>query len=290
MTTVLEPGVYAGISDEDYHGDPVVDGSLSSTGARHILKSPAWFRYRQTHRETSKPFDVGHAVHAKVLGIGMKVVVIPAAVLDARGYASTKAAKAFMDEARANSLIPLKESEFYPVEKMAEAVLAHPTAKALLDRPGTPEASVFAVDPATGRWVRARPDFLPDPTSSRTILVDLKTTSKSADPRRFGASVGRYGYHQQDPFYCDALTLARGDESAAMAFVVVENYEPWLVSVCQLPALAIEKGRELNRRALDRWHQCRTTGLWPGYGDAIHIVDMPAWALMEEDLDYDSED
>ena len=286
---ITEPGVYPEISDKEYHGDPVPGGSLSSTGARHILRSPAWFRYRQQHREVSKPFDVGHAVHAKVLGIGLKVEVIPDELLDARGGLGRKDAKAWVEQVRADGHVPLKPGDWYPVERMAEAILAHPTAKALLNQPGIPEASVFARDPSTEEWVRARFDFLPHPGKGRTIGVDIKTTSKSAHPGRFRASVARYGYHQQDPWYCDALKLARGDD-AAIVFVTVESYEPWLVSITQLSATAVEKGRELNRAALDRWHRCRTTGLWPAYGDDIHVIDLPTWALMEEVLDDGTED
>lgn len=285
---ITKPGIYPGIPDEVYHADPVAAGSLSSTGARQILSSPAWFRYRQAHRETSKPFDVGHAVHAKVLGIGMKVALIPDDLLDARGGISRKDCKAWIDQTREDGRIPLKRSDFYPVEQMAEAILAHPTAKALLDQPGTPEASIFAVDPATKEWVRARFDYLPDAGRGRTVAVDLKTTSKSADPRRFRDSVARYGYHQQDPWYCDALRLTRGDD-AVTVFVAVESHEPWLVSVNQLAESAREKGRELNRAALDRWHQCRQSGLWPAYGDEIHVIDLPVWAMTEEVLD-DAED
>lgn len=279
---ITEPGVYPGISDEEYHSDPVTAGSLSHTGARHILQSPAWFRYRQAHREVSKPFDVGHAVHAKVLGVGTKVVTIPEELLDARGGISRKDCKAWIEDARSQDLVPLKPGEWYPVERMAEAILGHPTAKALLEQPGDPEASVFAKDPETEEWVRGRFDYLPRPGLGRVTAVDIKTTGKSAAPSRFGRSVAAYGYHQQQAWYCDALTLARGDE-ADMAFVVVEAYEPWLVSVIRISEVALARGRDLNRRALDLWHQCRTTGLWPGYGDDIHTVDLPVWALMDDD-------
>lgn len=284
-------GIYEGIPDEAYHLDRIVPGgSLSSTGARQILSSPAWFRYRQEHREESKPFDLGHAVHAKVLGVGMKVVEIPAGLLATNGATSTKAAKEFMRDARAKGLVPLKAEDFAPVNAMAEAVLAHPTARLLLEREGIPEASVFAEDPVTGEWFRARPDFLPEPARKhKTVLVDLKT-SISADPRRFRNSVAKYGYHQQDPWYCDAVRLVRGDRDVSMAFVIVESHEPWLVSVCELLPEAVEKGRERNRRALDLWHQCRTTNRWPGYGSEIYQLDLPAWAMNEEELPDDTED
>lgn len=275
-------GVFAGVSDEDYHADPVPGGSLSSTGARQILSSPAKFRYLQSHREETRAFDIGHAVHAMVLGVGMKVVEIPSDILASNGAASTRAAKEFIDSTRAAGKVPLKAGDFYPVRKMAEAILGHPTARALLERDGTPEASVFATDPVTGEWVRARPDFLPAPDKGRTVVVDVKT-AESAHPGQFGRTAAKYGYHQQAPHYLDAVTLTRGDDSPLMRFVIAEKSDPWLVSVCELDADAIDKGRQLNREALDIWHRCRETGMWPGYGDEVHTVSLPVWALIDDD-------
>lgn len=276
-------GVYAGMSDEVYHADPVPGGSLSSTGARQILSSPAMFRYRQQHRENTKAFDIGHAVHAKVLGAGLPVAIIPDELLASNGAASTKAAKDFIEQARAAGQTPLKASEFYPIRMMSEALLAHPTVRALLEVDGIPEASLFATDPITDEWVRARPDFLPSAgVRPRTIAVDLKT-AETADPRQFRRSAATFGYHQQHAHYIDTLRAARGDEDAALVFAIVEKSEPWLVSVCELGPDSIDKGRARNRAALDLWHRCRQTGLWPGYGDEVHRIDLPVWALTEED-------
>lgn len=283
-TVITEPGIYADMPDEVYHGDPVPGGSLSSSGARHILSSPAIFRYRQTHRTETRAFDIGHAVHAMVLGVGMKVVEIPAELLAANGAVSTKAAKQFIDDTRAEGRIPLKGGDFYPIRMMAEAILGHPTARALLERDGIPEASIFATDPLTGEWVRARPDFLPPCDGGRTIVVDVKT-AESAHPGQFSRAAAKWGYHQQAPHYLDALTEVRGDPDPRMQFVIVEKSEPWLVSVCELDGEAIERGRQLNRDALNLWHQCREAGLWPGYGDEVHTISLPMWALWDDNDD-----
>ena len=283
-TVITRPGIYADISDERYHADPVPQGSLSSTGARQILSSPAMFRYRQSHRTETRAFDIGHAVHAMVLGVGMKVVEIPASLLASNGAASTNAAKGFIEEARIDGQIPLKASDFYPIRMMSEAILAHPTARALLEQDGIPEASIFATDPITGEWVRARPDFLPDYEGGRVTVVDVKT-SESAHPGQFGRTAAKWGYHQQAPWYLDALTQVRGDDSPVMQFVIVEKSEPWLVSVCELDAEAVDRGRQLNRESLDLWHRCRETGMWPGYGDEVHQISLPMWAMWDDSDD-----
>ncbi len=63
--------------EEEYHRRP----ELSSTGARLLLDSPAKYAYAQTHPQPHKQaFDVGHAVHARVLGVGSPAVDVPPGV------------------------------------------------------------------------------------------------------------------------------------------------------------------------------------------------------------------
>lgn len=279
---ITEPGVVAGMDDATYHGDPVQGGSLSSTGARRILSSPARFRWELEHLVQKSAFDTGKAVHAEVLGTGAQTVVIPEDLLASNGAASTAAAKRFVADARLDGKVALKAAELAPIKAMAAAVLAHSTARALLERPGIPEASAFAPDPLTGVWLRVRPDFLPDRTDRRTIAVDLKT-ARSADPRLFRRAVAELGYHQQDALYRDVVRWARGDEDVAFVFVVVETDPPHLVSVCDLDPDALATGRSRNRTAIELYQRCRATDTWPGYGDEIHTIDLPAWATYDQE-------
>lgn len=283
MITVTDPCVLAGVSDADYHSDKMVPGgSLSSTGVRRILASPALYRWQIEHPVEKAVFDTGKAVHAEVLGTGAQTVVIPEDLLALNGAASTVAAKKFIAEAYLDGQVPLKAAEFAPIKAMAAAVLDHRTARALLERPGIPEASAFARDPLTGTWLRARPDYLPDRTERRTIAVDLKT-GRSADPRKFRRAVAEYGYHQQAALYTDVVRWARGDDDVAFVFVVVEVTPPHLVSVCELDPDAMNVGRSRNRTAIELYARCRETGQWPGYGTEIHTIDLPAWATYDQE-------
>ena len=251
-------------------------------GARLILESPALYRWRQEHPEEKAAYDVGKLVHAEVLGTGAEVAVIPDDLLGANGAANTAAAKRFVAEARLDGKVPMKAAELAPIKAMAAKVLGNATARALLERPGIPEASAFARDPLTGTWLRARPDFLPERTHRRTILVDLKT-GRSADPRRFRRAVAEFGYHQQDALYRDVVRLARGDDDVAFVFVIVEVEPPHLVSVCELDPDALSVGRSRNRTAIELYTRCREADDWPGYGDDVHTIELPAWAAYDEE-------
>src|SRR5690606_31897383 len=64
----------------------------------------------------------------------------------------------------------------------------------------------------------------------------------------------------------------------AMLFVFVEKTPPYLVSVVELDQPAVIVGRELNRRALAVYAECRATGVWPGHSPEIELIALPAWA------------
>jgi len=276
--SITVPCVVPDMDEQTYHADPVPGGSLSSTGAKRILRSPARYHYDLTHRVEKKAFDIGHAVHAKVLGVGMEIVEVQA------DSWRTNAAKVERDEAYAAGRVPMLTADLVPVNAMTEAVLAHPLARAILERDGLAEASAFARDLDTGVWLRARPDYLWDPSGGRTMLADLKT-STSADPRTFGRTAATFGYHQQDDLYQRVVRQARGDDDTAFVFIVVEVDPPHLVSVVELDAAAKRIGAERNRRAIDLYAQCKATDTWPGYPDEVALVSLPKWAEYEhEDL------
>lgn len=279
---ITEPGVVAGMSDEEYHGDPVHGGSLSYTGMKAILRAPARYHHDRGVRVDKPAFDAGHVVHAKVLGTGAEYVEIPERLLASNGAASTKDAKRFVAEARLAGQVPLKASVLAPLEAVAEAVLAHPLARALLERPGVSEASAFAPDPVTGVWLRVRVDRLPDPGEGRTICVDVKT-SRSAYPPDFRRQAAELGYDIQRALYPWVVSMARGDEDPAFVFVVVEHDPPHLVSVVEMGPDFEAVGRSRVCRAIDTYHRCRESGTWPGYAPVVHTVEPPLWLTLAEE-------
>lgn len=278
MNSITTPGVYDGIPDADYHADPVPGGSLSSTGARALLRSPAHYAWQQEHRAERAVFDVGHAVHAVVLGVGMGIERLE---FDSFRSAAARDAR---DAARNDGKVPILEADWAPIAAMCDAVLAHPVARGLLEQPGKAEQSVFAADPDTGVWLRGRVDFLPDDLADRpTVLVDLKT-AVTADPGAFGRSAAEYGYDIQSQWYQHVLRLARGDTDTEFVFIVVEKQPPHPVCVIELDAEFAAIGRVRMRRAIDLFRACRDAGEWPGYEPITHLVGPPVWLTYQEDM------
>ena len=278
------PCAVENLPENIYHGDPVQGGSLSYTGMKELLKSPAHYRHYMDSPRVQKPaFDAGHIVHALVLGTPLDVTVIPSEILASNGATSTKAAKQFIEEARLDGLIPVKAGDLEPLERVAEAVLAHPTARALFENDGATELSMFAPDPNTGVWVRGRADKVSQ-WDDATVLVDLKTTP-DADPREFNRKgIAGFRYYLQAHVYGQLWKWTHdGQPTPEMLFVAVSKTEPHLVSVSRLDWAYDDLGATAMKEALNRYKTAVDTGEWPGYGDSITLLEPPAWLTYEAD-------
>ena len=282
-------GIVHDLDERTYHAQP----ELSSTGAKHLVKSGAHFQHYITQpHEDKAEFDLGTAVHSKVLGVGAQIAVYPDGdgpetfefedkvyddVLAVNGAISTKAAKAFADSARRGGLIPVKRVVARVVDRMAESVLSDHTARALLEH-GSPEVSIFGTDPATGVRCRGRFDWL------GRRAVDLKTTSGEASEVGFAKHAFDFGYHIQFGHYEYLHEIITGDE-IPYVFIVVETDAPYLTGVHTLGADEQTMGRDWARLARERFAEYSASGEWPGYrtrsGGPIGILRAPQYAIYD---------
>lgn len=271
MTTVTVPGIYD-IDEAEYHADPVPESSLSVSGAKVILDCPARYQWTRQNRRVTKAFDFGHAAHAKILGVGMRVAVIPDDVLSSNGGTNTKAARAFIDEAREAGAVPLKATEAAKVDAMAEQLAQHPIA-AKLFADGTPEVSAFWRDPDTNVMLRGRCDWVTKWADGRPVIVDFKTTT-NASPAEFRWEAGRFGYHMQDVWYRELLDGITGEQHLFL-FVAQEKEPPYYVTVHELDDDARDVGAQRNRVARRLYLDCVTRDHWPAYPPVVHSLSIP---------------
>jgi hypothetical protein len=280
MTAVaLEPGVYE-LTDEEYFGPQLASTTLSSTGARELLKpgGPARFRHAIDNGtlEVRREFDLGHAVHTLVLGAGPTPVEVPGTGKNPDEWRKDDD-KAEVARLRAKGYVPLRPSDYAAALAMAEAVKDHPLAKKLL-RTGLPERTLIWRDEATGVMCRAKADWLrPDG------IVDLKTC-ESAAPDALSKSAHNYGYAIQAPFYLRGFrALMPGTAEPFFVHIAVEKQPPYLVHVNQLTERAMAWGDRQVSQALEIFRDCQASGQWPGYPlDEITDIDLPAWVRTEE--------
>lgn len=261
------PGFYDDIPEADYHADRE---SLSVSGAKTMLKAPALFKYEQENPVHKDVFDFGSAAHALVLGAGMESIYV-SPLEEFR----TKDARAEKAAAQAEGLSIITPADWLKVCDMADVLSSHKLAMALLSD-GKPEVSAYAPDEPTGIMRRCRFDWLRD-----DLGVDYKSCATS-DPVGFAKACASFGYHQQAPWYLDVADTL-GKPLRGFVFIAQMKTPPYLVGVYELEPDALAVGRGLNRRALERFRDCRETGIWPGFvrEDQITPIDIPRWAYYD---------
>lgn len=251
------PGFHDDIPEPDYHADR---DSLSVSGAKVLLRSPALFRHQQDHPVHRAVFEYGSAAHAQVLGVGPKLVVHeydPTKVKSPKATNAWKAEHAAAQEAGDILLLP---DEHAQIVAMADKLAGHQLAMRLL-ADGKPEVSAYAVDENTGVMRRGRFDWL-----GPQVLTDYKSCA-SADPRdlagRYG-TVSKYGYDKQAAWYLD-LARDLGHPARAFAFIFQEKAAPYQVTVAYVDDDDLHDARTANRHALERFRDCTASGSWPDY-------------------------
>lgn len=260
-TETYAPGIHLGIPELEYHALP----GLSSTGIKRILEAPAVYDWHRRNPEPpKKAYDLGHAVHGRVLGVGLDEAIIP-------GPWTTAAAKKAVAEARDAGLVPLKPEDAAQADAMATAVREHPDAGPLF-RGGQPEVSLVWDDPETGVRCRGRLDYWHEVPA---VAVDLKT-AQSADPSRFGKHAMDFGYGEQRTHYSDGVSVLTGVRPRFL-HVLVSKEPPHLVSVVELDITWDQVAEERVRQAIETYAKCTANNTWPGFAPGIHRIAAPRW-------------
>lgn len=269
------PGCYPGIPEAEYHDDTE---TLSASGAKILLgkRPPA----------DSEALRFGTLVHVAVLepdrlaeyvALDAEKIGVKADGTPAQNPTMTAAWKRAVAEAEADGHTVIAQADLDRALAMREAVMAHHSARRVIEQATDRELSAYADHP-TGARVRCRFDL------AGPIIGDLKTT-RDADPRHFGRTAYDLGYHISAANYLDIAT-ACGMEPVAFAFINVEK-DPTpggehRVSVTELCLPAIALGRSLMAEACRRWLSLDKHIDLPGYGDGFTTVDLPNWAYDTE--------
>jgi exodeoxyribonuclease VIII len=218
----METGIYAGISNEDYHAGP----GISKSGLDLVARSPLhyWQGYlnpRRDQREETAAMRLGTAIHTMILEpdtFRSRYALIPAEAprrptvtqLNAKKPSEdTLTAIAWWEEfdARNADKTIISADDYATVQAIAVGVWGSPLAKAIF-KGGVAEQSVFWTDPETGVLCKCRPDWLCEPNPNYAIL-DLKSAA-DAGPDGFMRSAYNYGYHRAAAWYLDGVEAAAG--------------------------------------------------------------------------------
>lgn len=272
----MTPGILT-IDAAAYHADKVADQpTLSASVIRDLcMKSPlhAWTNHPKlnpNYKPTVKDaFDLGHCAHGLFLEGDANVEVVDAA--DWR----TKDAKEAKEAARLAGRTPMLRKDWERVQELADAIerqTARFPADPLLFTSGESERTVVWQEGDVA--CKARLDWLRDDYAA---IDDLKTTSKSADPRDWSRTLFNIGADIQVAWYLRGVNRVTR-ATPEFRYVVIETYPPYAMSVVSVPPAALALANRKIEWALTTWQECLSSGHWPGYPAQVCWADPPTYA------------
>lgn len=289
---ISKPGAYPDIAAEDYHGaaNLLPAPSLSSSGAKQMLSQSPFHFWFASPMNPDRPADedkgflnIGKAAHDMIL-LTERFTEFYHVLPDGFAWNKTKAmpdAIAEAEEARTAGKVLLKHDEADTVQAVVAAIRRNPLAVTALSN-GESEETLAWQDPLTGVWRRARPDFRPNSIIERRatrIVADLKFMAPTyCSPSGFERAIQNFGYHQSAAYYWDGIEAVYDQPPTHWLHIVVEKEPPFAVSLYELPVEDIQRGRVLNRKAINLFAHCLKTNHWPAYADEPRIVGLNEWA------------
>nr|HDK0998700.1 exodeoxyribonuclease VIII [Escherichia coli] len=262
----IEPGIYYGISNENYHAGP----GVSKSQLDDIADTPALYLWRKNapvDTTKTKTLDLGTAFHCQVLEpeeFSNRFIVAPE--FNRRTNAGKEEEKAFL--MKCATVITAEESR--KIELMYQSVMALPLGQWLVESAGHAESSIYWEDPETGILCRCRPDkIIPE----FHWIMDVKTT---ADIQRFKTAYYDYRYHVQDAFYSDGYEAQFGVQPTFVFLVASTTIEcgRYPVEIFMMGEEAKLAGQLEYHRNLRTLADCLNTDEWP----AIKTLSLPRWA------------
>lgn len=279
-----KPGIYE-ISAEEYHADPVVVPSLSSSIAKLLInRSPlhAWTAHPRLNpdfkRAEKSVLDAGTIAHQLLLQGNEDNLV----VVEADDW-KKKLSQELRDLAWEAGKTPVLVGKLETIRKMvsiAREYVALSDLAGIFDK-GKPELTLAWQEGPT--WCRARPDFW---TDDHALMIDYKSTATSAEPNTFVRQMLTMGYDLQCAHYSrGAVALAK--EVPDFVFLVQENSPPYACSLIQMAGQMVDLGERKLEHAYTLWKNCMTLNRWNGYSPRIQTVEAPEWAVrsFEEIID-----
>ncbi|CAM7085790.1 TPA: exodeoxyribonuclease VIII [Shigella flexneri] len=266
----IEPGIYYGISNENYHAGP----GVSKSQLDDIADTPALYLWRKNapvDTTKTKTLDLGTAFHCRVLEpeeFSNRFIVAPE--FNRRTNAGKEEEKAFLMECASTGKTVITAEEGRKIELMYQSVMALPLGQWLVESAGHAESSIYWEDPETGILCRCRPDkIIPE----FHWIMDVKTT---ADIQRFKTAYYDYRYHVQDAFYSDGYEAQFGVQPTFVFLVASTTIEcgRYPVEIFMMGEEAKQVGQLEYHRNLRTLADCLNTDEWP----AIKTLSLPRWA------------
>jgi hypothetical protein len=288
----LEPGVYEGLSFEEYQAIPAFSKSM----VPYALKSGEHLHhYIHGGGSQTDATKLGSMVDALLLQPGTfedtfairpdtydKEVTRGRApnkktIIEAKPWnANSHTCQAIIRQLEASGKTVVTQATVNKAKEIAEAVMMVPEAAETIAN-GKTQVAIVWDDADTGVRCKGLIDVL-----GALHITDLKTTH-DASPHEFGRTIGNFLYHVQGAAYRDGFAAATGKE-LGFRFIVVETSGKTqlpVVALYELDTASLMAGLMMFRRALERVKDWLEFGI-RGYSPYWEEVQAPNWIVERE--------
>ncbi len=271
----MKPGVYADLSNEEYHGHKE---SISRSALMEFDRSP--YTYWAKHlnpdrpkRDATQQMILGSAFHTMILEPNLfdkqYAVMPPKVLLKNVGRETYDAFKKQEAELSESTKIILSDDEFLNLANMRLSLERNENALSLI-RESRIENSFFWEDKQSGLLLKSRPDIL-----HHNIIVDLKTCA-DASPRAFQNSMVSGGYHMQGAMIRDAVEAIEGRRINNVINICIETKYPFNMAIYIIDEFALDAAEEKYKQLCLDLKEAIETKTFPDYG--IQTIGLPKWA------------
>lgn len=283
-------GVIHGMPFEDY----LAVDAMSQSGLKQLARSPWHYANRVDVKETRAMLN-GSLVHCARLepdALAQRYVVVPEDAPRKPTEAQWNAKKpndssrasmewwtAFGEEVAGRSIIPA--ADYAITQLQLDALNREPQIVEDMTG-GRSEVSVFWIDPITGVYCKARPDYVLE-TRDGDVLTDLKSTVDES-PRGFGRAASRMRYDLQQAHYVDGWQIATKRKVSVFSFAAVTSVRPVLAKAYLLPDEFAQQGVDERRELLAVYTNCRASDTWPDYGSGRIVADVHLYKSSEIEI------
>jgi hypothetical protein len=273
--TLIQPGIYPNLSNDDYHAH----NSISRSKLMDFAVSPYtyWAMHINPNRppkRTSKAFEIGQALHDFILQPKLfekEYDIEPKKIL--LKNTSRREFDAYKNECAALELsgkIILSFEDYKKLDEMRDRILNYKEARELIEG-ARYEESYFWIDPETELLIKTKPDIL-----HHNMSVDFKTT-RDASSRAFKGSIIEYGYHIQAATVREGRKMCEQRHVPDFINLCIEKEYPYHIGIYIMEEEAIDKGHEEYRQLLVDLQRALAHNEWPDY--PIETIGLPRWAV-----------